>query len=128
MIFSFGDIIRGNQDNVPDPDNDFILSGGSRVAARANRFRTDFQRPTRIGGQPEQPASILEDIPLAVSAFTINRTQLALCTPAGVPLFNIRADDSGLHFEEPFTDQKLMKLGYDGNLYINGKLFENSVT
>lgn len=86
MIYSFGDIMAPNETDLPQPHYDFMLHGNSRVVTRANRFRVDFQRPARFGGQPGPTAPVLPDAPLAVSPFALGQAQITLCSPTGAPL------------------------------------------
>jgi hypothetical protein len=126
MIFSFGDIIRPNQ-GLPAPTDDFNMVPNSRVAARSNRFRTDFQRPTRIGGQPGQPPPVLENIALAVAPLAEGEPQIVLCDWDGTAIWKLRADARTLFFEHEPTSETVMSLSRDGDLVIKGKLFENSL-
>jgi hypothetical protein len=123
MIFSFGDMIIG-LDKVQNPNYDFTLNASSRVA-RANRYRVDFQRPTRIGGHGGQPAPILPTTALAVAAPGPSGNQLALCNPAGGVLFNLRAEENSLVFQNP-AGANLMRLDGEGNLYLQAKVFEDA--
>jgi hypothetical protein len=132
MIFSLGDIFAPNDPEVPLPAFDFQLQGNSRVVSRANRFRVDFQRPTRIGGQPGQPPANLPNIvqnpALALSPFSANGTQMALCDASGGKLFNLRADNEYVYFEDPRAHggvRTLMRLDRGGNLTVKGAFTED---
>ncbi len=131
MIFSFGDVIIG-LDKVPREEIDFEINNDSSRMARANRYRVDFQRPTRIGGAGGQPArnqQVIEHNPaLAVAPFDSDGTQITLCNPAGDKLFNLRADSDNIYFEDARTKAgtKLMSLDVNGNLTVKGDVISNS--
>jgi hypothetical protein len=102
------------------------------MAARANRYRVDFALPTRIGGQAGQPPAnqelTQENPALAIASFDNQGTQIALCNPGGDKLFNVRADNDFIYFEDarvsPAT--KLMSLDVRGNLVVKGDVIPNT--
>jgi hypothetical protein len=119
-------------DKQENPNYDFTLNATSRLAARANRYRVDFGLPTRIGGRAGQPPSILDNVALAIAAFGAGQAQVALCNPAGQPLYRIRAEvdiatgDDAIYFENPRTGERLMKLKSNGDLLVKGQVIPNS--
>lgn len=127
MIYSLGDIFARNEDDAPqdDPQYDFVLHGDSRVVSRANRYRVDFQRPARFGGQVGPRAETLADTALSVSPFSSGEAQMALCNPAGDVIFHVRAEEGFLYFENS-AHKRLMSLdNKEGNLVIAGTLTQN---
>jgi hypothetical protein len=127
MIYSFGDIFAHNIGDLPqdNPQHDFALQGNSRVVSRANRYRCDFQRPARFGGQVGPRAKTLAETALAVSPFMMGEAQVALCDPAGDVIFHLRAEEGFLYFENS-EHERLMRLdNKDGNLVIKGTLTPN---
>ena len=136
MIYSFGDIFAPNETDLPSPDYDFILHGNSRVVTRANRYRVDFQRPARFGGQAGPNPPVLNNVALAVASLGLTplgdtKPQTALCNPAGEVLFHVRADSDFIYFEDPrtlppgTTPKKLMRLDRNGNMTIRGSYSQN---
>lgn len=129
MIYSFGDIFAPGDPNpeipLPIPEHDFQLHGNSRVVSRSNRFRVDFQQPTRIGGRPGPPIlPRLPDTALAISPLTLasGQKQMALCDAEGAVLFNVHAQQNALIFQNS-ANQNLMRLDGEGNLHLLGKVF-----
>lgn len=133
MIYSLGDIFAANVDDIPHDDrsHDFVLHGNSRVVSRANRFRVDFQRPARFGGQPGPRAETLTDVALAVASFGVDKLgvtkpQFALCDPAGNVIFHLHAEDGFLYFENADHDRLMSLDNKEGNLVILGELTEHT--